>query len=92
MPPFRRQVLHQCLNFRPNSASQTIGLSRAVFKKDSLEQVYDWIRKDDPGVVIPPSETLGLFFPDGPYDESTGEVGIVAVTPERVSQSFHELG
>jgi hypothetical protein len=66
---------------------QTTGLGSAAVADDSLQQVYDWIRNDNPVIVMPSYETLALIFPEGPHKASEREIDIVVVTPESASQS-----
>lgn len=52
------------------------------------KQVYDWIRKDDPGAVMSSFENLSSAFPEGPHETLKKEVEFVVVTPESASEPW----
>jgi hypothetical protein len=47
--------------------------------------MYEWIRKNDPAVVMKIYESLALYFPQGPCKGVGLQVDMVVITPESAS-------
>ena len=50
--------------------------------RKSDDEVYEWIRKNGPGVAIPREHTMAILFPEGPHEETERRIDMVAMTPE----------